>query len=392
MMAADRHQMRQKHAAGRDRLEAAGTPAAAHVEPGHRRRADDRRGIRHDIDIAGPLPHQLQLAEGGEHLQEAGQHGPLHRRVAALGVGGHAIEAAADHDLALVGLEQIGAGAEIEHHRVEAGLDRFRDHRLQRVGLDRQVEARESGEHARISGDGHACHSGADRAAACFDAGAAPVLDQKAGDLAVLDDVDARPVGGTRIAPGDRVVAGDAGAALPHPAEDRVARVVAAIEQRCLVEDLVGAEQFGVGTVDLHRVDDARGDLHLALGMGDGDHATLREHDVVVDLARQPLVEFQGIVVERDALGVEIIGPDRAGVAAGIAAAEPALLDHSDIGDAVVLCQIVGRGEAVSAAADHHRVISRFRFRAAPCRLPAFLAGEALLEERKGGIALRHFS
>ena len=43
------------------------------------------------------------------------------------------------------------------------------------------------------------------------------------GHLAVLDDVDAELVGGARIAPGDRIVARDAAAALQGGADDRVA-------------------------------------------------------------------------------------------------------------------------------------------------------------------------
>ena len=51
------------------------------------------------------------------------------------------------------------------------------------------------------------------------------VLDAEAGDLAVLDDVDAAGVGAASIAPGDRVVAGHAAAALQRGAEHRIARV-----------------------------------------------------------------------------------------------------------------------------------------------------------------------
>jgi len=67
--------------------------------------------------------------------------------------------------------------------------------------------------------------AGADRAAARLDAIDAAVGDEEAGRRAILDDVDAAGIGSARIAPGHRVVARDAAAALQCGAMDRVARV-----------------------------------------------------------------------------------------------------------------------------------------------------------------------
>ena len=63
-----------------------------------------------------------------------------------------------------------------------------------------------------------------DFAARGGDAGDAVAIAQEAGDLAILDDVDAAPVGAARIAPGDRIVAGGAGARLHQAADDGKAR------------------------------------------------------------------------------------------------------------------------------------------------------------------------
>ena len=60
-------------------------------------------------DDAAPLPHELELSEGREHLGQAGDDDLLNRRIAALGIGGNAVERAAEHDLALVGLARIDA-------------------------------------------------------------------------------------------------------------------------------------------------------------------------------------------------------------------------------------------------------------------------------------------
>ena len=88
------------------------------------------------------------------------------------------------------------------------------------------------------------------------------------------------------------------------------------------------------------------------------------------------------MLVDRRALVVEIVGADDRGVAAGVAAADPALLEHGDLGEAVLLGQVVGRGEAVPAAADDHRVVGGFRLRRAPLALPALVTDKCLGQER----------
>ena len=71
-------------------------------------------------------------------------------------------------------------------------------------------------------------------------------LARKAGDLAILHDVDAEPVGAARIAPDHRVVARRAGARLQQPALDRKARIVE-IEEGRQRAHLLAVEQFRIG-------------------------------------------------------------------------------------------------------------------------------------------------
>src|SRR5208337_3079573 len=91
VMRAGRHQMREQRPPGGDRLEAAGAPAAVEKDSRRRRRADDWRRIRDDVDDARPLPHQLELPEGWKHLSQSGNDDLLHRGIAALAVGGNAV-------------------------------------------------------------------------------------------------------------------------------------------------------------------------------------------------------------------------------------------------------------------------------------------------------------
>ena len=64
-----------------------------------------------------------------------------------------------------------------------------------------------------------------------------------------------------------------------------------------------------------------------------------------------------------------------------------ALLDHGDIGDAVLLGEIIGGGEAVPAAADDHHVVVRLRLGLAPDRLPVAVAGDRVDEQASERIA-----
>ena len=79
-------------------------------------------------------------------------------------------------------------------------------------------------------GDGHLAR--ADLAARGGDAGHPVAVAQEAGHLAILDDVDAAPVCRARKAPGDRVMAGGAGARLQQPADDGEARRARNVEAR----------------------------------------------------------------------------------------------------------------------------------------------------------------
>src|SRR5262249_19842936 len=117
-------------------------------------------------------------------------------------------------------------------------------------------------------------------------------------------------------------------------------------------EELVGFGAFAQG-----------GDA--AVGMGEGEVALLREHDVEVEFAGEAFVELDGLVVERDALGGAVVGADDGGVASAGAAAEVALVEDGDAGDAA-FGEVVGDGEAVDAGADDDDVVGGLEIVTAP--------------------------
>ena len=162
-------------------------------------------------------------------------------KAAALAVGDELVGAGADHQLALVRLADVAVHRVRHDHRVDARLDRLRDQRLQGEALDRQAEARHLREHARVAGGDQSQLVAGDGAARGLDARDPAALGADARDLAVLDDVDAAGVGGAGVAPGDRVVARGAAAALQRRPHDRVAGAPRDVEQRLDRVDLLRA-------------------------------------------------------------------------------------------------------------------------------------------------------
>src|SRR5580658_1851805 len=94
------------------------------------------------------------------------------------------------------------------------------------------------------------------------------------------------------------------------------------------------------------------------------------------------------MIVERRALGVEIVRADDGGVAPGVATADPAFFQDRHAPDTMLTREVIRRAEAVTASADNDYVVARLRLRATPLLAPAALAGQAALEERQGGEAL----
>jgi hypothetical protein len=148
-----------------------------------------------------------------------------------------------------------------------------------------------------------------------------------------------------------------------------------------LVVDAVQTVRMHVALEALHVMDVVRQHQHAALG----------EHDVVVQLLGEPLPEVERVIVELGALVVEVVRADDRGVAAGVAAAEPALVDHRDRCDPVLLREVIGGAEAVAAGADDDHVVGRLGLRVRPLRRPVLLAGQRALDDLGEG-EVRHAS
>ena len=107
--------------------------------------------------------------------------------------------------------------------------------------------------------------------------------------------------------------------------------------------------------------------------MGEGEVASDAEHDVDVELGGHFVVEGEGAVVEGDACWGEVVGAHDGCVSARAAGAEVGLIEHGDVGDAVVFGEIVGGGEAVDASADDDGVVGFLEVLGAPNFGPGFV-------------------
>src|SRR6266481_4195858 len=94
------------------------------------------------------------------------------------------------------------------------------------------------------------------------------------------------------------------------------------------------------------------------------------------------------MVVERGALVEQVVGADDRGIAAGVAATDPAFFEHCDVGEAVLAREVVGCTQPVTAAADDEGVIGGLGLGTAPLRRPAALAGQAPYQQRQAGEGL----
>ena len=147
------------------------------------------------------------------------------------------------------------------------------------------------------------------------------------------------------------------------------------------------SEQLGVDAVQPHRVAARARGVALRIRMVEVEHAALAHHGVVVDVLLQPFPELQRPFVEGDVAGLAIVGADDRGVAPDIARADIAALDHSDIGDAVLLGEVIGGRQPMPAAAHDDDIIFGLGLRLAPDRFPACVALEGLGEDREDRVA-----
>ena len=195
-------------------------------------------------------------------------------------------------------------------------------------------------------------------------------------------------IGSAGVAPVDRVVANDAAGRMVQRAENRIPGMRARVEARCQLLHLARIDHRRIDALQLVDLGPPMHGAERAVGVGQGEVASLAEHDVDVQVGGHRVVERERAVVEGDTFGRQIVRADDRRVATRSAAPEVALVEDGHIGDAVIGGEVVGAGQAVDAAADDDHVVGGLQLGIAPHAGPV-LAGDALLRQRAGGEPLR---
>jgi hypothetical protein len=255
------------------------------------------------------------------------------RQIAALRIGVVEVEIAAHHELALVGLADIEMHGARRDDGVEHRLDGLGHHCLQHVRLDGKLQSRHRGDVAGMPGDGEPELRRRDESLRGVDTRDGAVVDPDAGHRALLDDVDAAGVRRTRVAQATASWRTVPAARLQETSEIGKRVVRRAVEVRDPSRDLVARHELRVDAIETHRVAAAHRRVHVGRRMHEVQHAARAVHHVEVEVLRELLPQLERELVEMR-VGVEVVvrAHDRR-VAPGVAAAEPALLEHCDVGE-----------------------------------------------------------
>ncbi len=208
------------------------------------------------------------------------------------------VRSGADHEFALVRLADVGMDGVRHHDARKNRFDRFRHQSLQGIAFQGQADSGQPEHHARVAGRRDAHFAGADEAARGFQRShRAAVVSLDAGHLAVLDDVDAQCVGGSRIAPRHRIMARRTAAPLQSRTEHGIADIVLDVQWRTECLGLFRLQPLVVHAVAAIRVHVPLEYLDVVYGVRQHHHAAGREHHVVVQFLRKRFPHLHGVIV-----------------------------------------------------------------------------------------------
>ena len=301
------------------------------------------------------------------------------------------IRTAADDQLALVRLAEIGVDRVGESDAVHDGFQGFRHERLQGHSLqghafDRQAKSRTLRQDPAVPGDDDPHGLGLDPALRGLDALDRAALDPKARDLAVLDDVYPAGIGRAREPPGHGIVPSRPAAALKQGPQH--GKPAVQIDEGHPLPDLGRRQELRIDAVHADRVNASPHLLQIMLAVREVQQPPLGEHDVVIEFRGQAFPESDCVVVEGRGLGQEIVRAHHRGVPTGVAAAEPALLQHCDVANTVLPGQVVRGRQPVPATADDHHRVRRLWVGTAPDCLPVLVVRERVPRQCEDRIPL----
>jgi hypothetical protein len=196
------------------------------------------------------------------------------------------------------------------------------------------------------------------RAAGGVHAGDLAVFGVDGGGFGLLVDVHAVLGAAFGQPPDHGVVAHDAAGGVEHGAMDGKGDILGDVQRRHQFLGFLGVDEVALHAVELGGGDGHAGRLHGRFAVHQVEVAAVVEHQVEVQLLGQHRPQVQRLLIERHVVLGALVGPHDGRVAPGAAESDVALFNDGHIRDAVLLGQVIGRGQTVKAAADDHRIVA----------------------------------
>ena len=279
----------------------------------------------------------------------------------------------AEYQLTAVRLADVDMQRSRDDDSVEELLHRLGHCRLERMGDERHLQTDHHVDQARPACGAVDHGSSGDPAPVRVDRNNPTIGSLDRLHFGLLVDLAAANVGSPGVAPVDRVMADRASGRVIQRAHDRVPGVLRGVHVGHQLLDLVRPDHVRIDAFELVHLGSPPHRAQRRIVVRQGEVAHLAEHDVEVQICRETFVQLHGTVVEPDALRGEVVGAHDRGVAPGAPAAHVPLVEDGDVGDAVVLGEVVGGGQPMHASADDDNVVARLQLVVAPYLRPVTL-------------------
>ena len=179
-------------------------------------------------------------------------------------------------------------------------------------------------------------------------------------------NLDTQAVTSPCIAPYHGIVPDDAARRMIERGHHRQAGPFTQVHRRNKLPNLIGIDEPAIDTQHLVVLGPNAQPRDSRIGVCQSQMSALAEQKVPLQLPREPFVQLDRLLIERNTFRCAVIRTDDRGVASAIAAAEITAFKHHDIANAMPRSQIVRDTETVHARADDGDVIAGLELMRAP--------------------------
>ena len=158
-----------------------------------------------------------------------------------------------------------------------------------------------------MSGDGHTNFFCLDQSSGGLDTGHGPVILLYPGNFTVLNNIYASCISRTGKSPGDGVMSHHRRARLVHPTTYGKAHIRRGIKDWDLLFDLVERQHPVLCPIDMHGIRHLKRNPISCGALDESDHSPLTDHQVVIQVTTQLMVEIERHFMKRNTVFSEEI-------------------------------------------------------------------------------------